>query len=60
MSGLIIADETLGRNDVQRLRPKFEKALEEEFTQADGRIVPLRSELTGFTVCFHLIVLVER
>lgn len=50
MSGLIIADEKLGRKNVEKLRPRFEQCLEEEFTQSDGRIVPLRSELTGFTV----------
>lgn len=28
----------------------FERNLEEEFTERDGSILPIRSELTGFTV----------
>nr|KAK5441257.1 hypothetical protein LTR18_007101 [Exophiala xenobiotica] len=33
-----------------RIKPRFERALEDEMTEADGRILPIRSELTGLTI----------
>lgn len=50
-SGLTISDNLLGRNDASKLRSRFERSLEEEFTDRDGLILALRSELTGFPVC---------
>ena len=49
-ASLVISDRILGRNDVEKIRPRFEKALEEEFTERDGTMLPIRSELTGMTV----------
>lgn len=37
---------------MEKIRPRFEKALEEEFTDRDGTMLPIRSELTGMTVRF--------
>lgn len=50
MAGLVISDRVLGRNLADKLRNRFEKSLEEEFTETDGRILPIRSEFTGLTV----------
>lgn len=47
---MILADRLLGSNFASELKPRFEAALEEEFTTQDGSILPIRSELTGFTV----------
>jgi hypothetical protein len=50
ISGMLLADRLLGLNYASILKPRFEKALEEDFTTRDGTILPIRSELTGFTV----------
>lgn len=50
MAGLVISDRILGRDLGHKLRNRFEKSLEEEFTECDGRILPIRSEFTGLTV----------
>lgn len=53
MAGLVISDQILGRDLGHKLRSRFEKSLEEEFTECDGRILPIRSEFTGLTVRFR-------
>lgn len=50
MSGMVLADRLLGLTHSSSLKKRFEAALEEEFTTQDGSILPIRSELTGFTV----------
>lgn len=50
MAGLVISDRILGRDCGEKLRNRFERSLEEEFTECDGRILPIRSEFTGLTV----------
>lgn len=50
MAGLTISDRILGRDLGLKIRNRFERCLEEEFTECDGRILPLRSEFTGLTV----------
>lgn len=50
MAGLVISDRVLGRDLGEKLRNRFERSLEEEFTECDGRILPIRSEFTGLTV----------
>jgi len=50
MAGLVISDRILGRDLGVRLRNRFERALEEDFTECDGRILPIRSEFTGLTL----------
>ncbi|KIW16508.1 hypothetical protein PV08_06563 [Exophiala spinifera] len=50
MAGLVIADRVLGRDLAAKLRNRFSKSLEEEFTETDGRILPIRSEFTGLTL----------
>lgn len=50
MAGLTISDRILGRDLSLKMRNRFERCLEEEFTECDGRILPLRSEFTGLTV----------
>lgn len=50
MAGLTISDRILGRDLGLKMRNRFERCLEEEFTECDGRILPLRSEFTGLTV----------
>lgn len=53
MAGLTISDRILKRDLSLKLRNRFERCLEEEFTECDGRILPLRSEFTGLTVNTH-------
>jgi Linalool dehydratase/isomerase len=48
--GIVVSDRCLGTNRGDKLKARFEKALEEEFTEPDGSILPIRSELTGFTI----------
>lgn len=50
ISGMVFAERLLGVNYASALKTRFEAALEEEFTTQDGSILPIRSELTGFTV----------
>jgi hypothetical protein len=47
---MVFAERLLGVDYASRLKKRFETALEEEFTTQDGTILPIRSELTGFTV----------
>ncbi|KAF1816396.1 hypothetical protein P152DRAFT_121713 [Eremomyces bilateralis CBS 781.70] len=48
--GLQASDRVLGNKFADRIRERFESALEREFSNADGTILPIRSELTGFTI----------
>ncbi|PNP86631.1 hypothetical protein FNYG_00021 [Fusarium nygamai] len=50
MAGLVISDRIPGRDCGEKLRNRFECSLEEEFTECDGRILPIRSEFTGLTL----------
>lgn len=50
MAGLIISSRMLGNDYADKIKPRFEKALEDEMTEPDGRILPIRSELTGLTI----------
>ncbi|KAF2800273.1 hypothetical protein K505DRAFT_382751 [Melanomma pulvis-pyrius CBS 109.77] len=50
ISGMILADRLLGMPYARDVKKRFENALEEEFTTQDGTILPIRSELTGFTI----------
>lgn len=54
IAGLVISDQILGRDLSVKLRNRFEQSLEEEFTECDGRILPIRSEFTGLTVHFQI------
>ncbi|CAM1509747.1 Fc.00g000820.m01.CDS01 [Cosmosporella sp. VM-42] len=50
MAGLVISDRILDRDLGHKLRNRFERSLEEEFSEYDGRILPIRSEFTGLTL----------
>ncbi|KAF2465390.1 uncharacterized protein BDR25DRAFT_379089 [Lindgomyces ingoldianus] len=50
ISGMLLADRLLGMPYAREVKERFQKALEEEFTTQDGTILPIRSELTGFTI----------
>ncbi|KAJ9612110.1 hypothetical protein H2200_003707 [Cladophialophora chaetospira] len=50
IGGILLTDRLLGNTYGENLRERFEHALETEFTNADGSILPIRSELTGFTI----------
>lgn len=50
ISGITLAGRLLNVPWAEKLKTRFEKALAEEFTQQDGTIMTIRSELTGFTV----------
>ena len=50
ISGMVYAERLLNVDYASSLKDRFEAALEEEFSNRDGSILPIRSELTGFTV----------
>lgn len=50
MTGQIIYDRVFGTNHAAKLLPRFEDSLNRNFTENDGSIVPIRSEITGFTI----------
>lgn len=50
ISGMMAADRLLGNDYSNRLKERFESALEKEFSYPDGSILPICSELTGFTI----------
>jgi hypothetical protein len=49
-SGITLAARLLNVSWGEKIKKRFEKALAEEFTQQDGTIMAIRSELTGYTV----------
>jgi hypothetical protein len=49
-SGITLAARLLNVGWGEKIKKRFEKALNEEFTQQDGTIMTIRSELTGYTV----------
>lgn len=49
MGSLIVSDRILERNQSEKLRHRFERAIEEEFSETEGRILTIRSEFTGLT-----------
>jgi hypothetical protein len=48
--GLRIHDRLRGTDDWSRIEPAYRKHLASEFTEADGRLVVIRSSLTGLSV----------
>lgn len=50
INGIVASDRVLGTNHGDRLKERFNAALASEFSNADGTILPIRSELTGFTI----------
>lgn len=50
MTGQIIYDRVFKTKHAEKLLPLFEKSLTENFTEPDGSILPIRSQLTGFTI----------
>lgn len=50
ITGQVIYDRVFGTDAAKKLMPAFEKSLTANFTEPDGSILPIRSELTGFTI----------
>lgn len=50
ISGIVAGDKVLGTNYGDKLKSRFDASLASEFSNADGTILPIRSELTGFTI----------
>jgi hypothetical protein len=50
LSGLTASDKVLGTTYGEEVTPAFNAALAQEFSNVDGTILPIRSELTGFTI----------
>ncbi|KAL3474463.1 hypothetical protein BJX99DRAFT_260395 [Aspergillus californicus] len=50
MVGQVIYDRTFGTSHATSLQSKFEDSFTREFMEPDGSILPIRSELTGFTI----------
>ena len=48
--GLRIHDRLRGTDYWARTEPEYRKGLEDEFTEADGRLIVIRSSLTGLSV----------
>lgn len=52
MKALALYDRLFGTTHFKDIYPQFIKMLDAEFTQADGSVIALRSNLTGFAVPF--------
>jgi hypothetical protein len=50
MTGQVIYDRVFGTSHATTVRSKFEDSFTSEFMEPDGSIIPIRSELTGFTI----------
>lgn len=50
MTGQVIYDRFFNKNYISTFIDKFEQALNNEFTEPDGSILPIRSAMTGFTL----------
>ncbi len=50
IAGQALYDRVFNQNHSKDLLPAFEESLNANFTQEDGSIIPIRSELTGFTI----------
>lgn len=50
ISGITVSDRVLNNKYGARLRERFESSLEKEFSFPDGSIIPICSELTGYTI----------
>lgn len=50
MTGQVIYDRVFGTDHAKQLLPVFEESLNTNFTEADGSIIPIRSQMTGFTI----------
>lgn len=48
--GQALYDRVFNQNHTKELLPRFEESLNANFTEEDGSIIPIRSELTGFTI----------
>lgn len=50
MTGQVIYDRVFGTHHAKDILPLFEESLNTNFTEEDGSILPIRSEITGFTI----------
>ncbi len=50
MTGQVIYDRVFNTQHAKLLLGKFEESLNVNFTEPDGSILPIRSQLTGFTI----------
>lgn len=50
VSGILLSSRLLNLPHAEDLKQRFHEALETEFTTTSGTILPIRSELTGFTL----------
>lgn len=50
LTGSYLYDRYFGGKETELLTPVFEESLCRNFTEANGSILPIRSELTGFTL----------
>ncbi|KAF5625190.1 uncharacterized protein FTJAE_10087 [Fusarium tjaetaba] len=48
--GSLLYDRYFGGNETALISPTFEESLNRNFTESSGSILPIRSELTGFTL----------
>ncbi|KAF1357217.1 hypothetical protein EJ07DRAFT_167723 [Lizonia empirigonia] len=50
ISGIVAGDKVLGTDYGDKLKSRFDAALASEYSNADGTILPIRSEITGFAI----------
>lgn len=50
MAGAVVYDRVFGTKSTDIILPIFEESLNTNFTDFDGSVLPIRSELTGFTI----------
>ncbi|KAF4437162.1 hypothetical protein F53441_13120 [Fusarium austroafricanum] len=48
--GSLLYDRYFGGNETSLISPVFEESLNRNFTESSGSILPIRSEITGFTL----------
>lgn len=52
LTALTVYDRVFGTRKAEHIRQRFMEKLDSEFTNADGNVVALRSNVTGFSVAF--------
>lgn len=50
MTGAVIYDRIFGTKSTAQLLPGFTHSIDTNFTESSGSVLPIRSELTGFTI----------
>ncbi|KAI9150872.1 Aldehyde dehydrogenase, dimeric NADP-preferring [Paramyrothecium foliicola] len=50
LNGAVLYDRVFGTKDAEQILPMFEESLHTNFSETSGSVLPIRSELVGFTI----------